>query len=432
MQNMARTIVDSNLKDRAARSRLAARGKPHYRLIEPGLHLGYRRPRGRKGKAAAGGTWVVRHYVGGQAYVTETIGVADDFSDADGVAVLDFRQAQNKAREIHVARAHGDAGMVGPLTVAAALDAYLEHLEGRGQSVVNQRHHADALIIPVLGDAEVAKLTTKQLSRWLHDLAKLPPRVRTQPGQPQQHREIDTDDPEAVRRRRSSANRVYNTLRAALNHVWRQGSVPSNAAWARVESFANVDAARVRALTVAESKRLINVCDAELRPLVVAALQSGCRYGELCRLLVGDFNPDSGTLAIWQSKSGKPRHVVLTREGADFFAQLAAGRDPGDPMLRRADGSAWGRSNQQHRMIDACRRAKITPPIGVHCLRHTWASLAIMAGMPLQVAARNLGHVDITMVQKHYGHLAQDYVTDAIREHAPKFGLVTSNVSVLR
>jgi hypothetical protein len=155
---MARTIVDSNLKDRAARSRLTARGKPHFRLIEPGLHLGYRRPRGREGKAAAAGAWVVRHYVGRQTYTTTTIGVADDFSDADGVAVLDFRQAQNKARELHVARAHSDAGVAGPLTVATALDAYLEHLEGRGQSVANQRHHAHALIAPLLGEIEVSAL----------------------------------------------------------------------------------------------------------------------------------------------------------------------------------------------------------------------------------------------------------------------------------
>ena len=39
---MARTVRDAQLESREARSRLEARGKPHYRLIEPGLHLGYR------------------------------------------------------------------------------------------------------------------------------------------------------------------------------------------------------------------------------------------------------------------------------------------------------------------------------------------------------------------------------------------------------
>ena len=429
---MARTVTDSNLRDRAARSRLAARGKPHYRLIEPGLHLGYRKPCGRKGRAAVAGAWVMRHYVGAQAYVTETIGTADDYSDADGTAILDFRQAQQRARERHVARAHGAAGIVGPLTVAGALDAHLEHLEGKGQSVVDQRYHGRAFIEPALGAVEVAELTTTQLSRWLRELAKQPPRVRTRPGQPQQHRAVD-DDPEAGRRRRATANRIYCTLRAALNHAWRQGAVSSNAAWARVEAFVGTDAARVRALTVAEAKRLINACDPEFRPVVVAALQTGCRYGELCQLEVGAFNPDSGTLAIWQSKSGKPRHVILTGEGVSFFAQLVAGRDPGEIMLRRADGTTWGRAHQQSRMVAACARARISPPIGIHGLRHTWASLAIMAGMPLQVAARNLGHVDTSMVEKHYGHLSKSFIHDAIREHAPTFGLTkSSNVTALR
>ena len=59
---------------------------------------------------------------------------------------------------------------------------------------------------------------------------------------------------------------------------------------------------------------------------MIAALQTGARYQELARLRVADFNVDAGTLAIWQSKSGKPRHIVLTDEGAAFFEQLCAGR----------------------------------------------------------------------------------------------------------
>ncbi|HEY4408040.1 MAG TPA: site-specific integrase, partial [Xanthobacteraceae bacterium] len=79
---MARTIRDANLESRTARSRLKARGKPYYRTIEPGLHLGYRKP------ISGSGKWVVRHYVGGQAYEVETIAPADDNADADGVAIL--------------------------------------------------------------------------------------------------------------------------------------------------------------------------------------------------------------------------------------------------------------------------------------------------------------------------------------------------------
>ena len=73
-------------------------------------------------------------------------------------------------------------------------------------------------------------------------------------------------------------------------------------------------------------------------------------------------------------------------------------------------------------MRDACERAKIKPAIGFHQLRHTWASHAVMNGVPLMVVARNLGHASTVMVEKFYGHLAETYIDAEIRAGAPKFG----------
>src|SRR5690348_7229093 len=126
---MARTLRDASLETRAARSRLKGRGKPYYRVIEEGLHLGFRKPRGRWVKPVGAGKWVVRSYTGKQAYEVETIGVADDFSDADGVAILSYTQAQQKARERLVRRAHAASGVTYSLTVRQAVEAYLEFLE---------------------------------------------------------------------------------------------------------------------------------------------------------------------------------------------------------------------------------------------------------------------------------------------------------------
>ena len=68
---MARKIRDATIDTREARGKLKPRGKPYWRTIERGLHLGYRRL---KGKA---GTWCARHYRGAQQYEVESIGVAD-------------------------------------------------------------------------------------------------------------------------------------------------------------------------------------------------------------------------------------------------------------------------------------------------------------------------------------------------------------------
>jgi integrase len=259
------------------------------------------------------------------------------------------------------------------------------------------------------------------LRRWHRNLADAPKRVRggTRP--------VDADDLEAVRRRQVSANRILGQLKAALNFAFEDGKVASDAEWRRVKPFKDVNRSRAAYLTIAQSKRLLNACDPEFRLLVRAALETGARYGELCRLRVEHFNPDSGTLDIRFSKSGKAKHIILTEDGQAFFAALVAGRVGSERMFRRD----WKPSDQIRPMAKACERAKIDPPMGFNQLRHTWASHAVMGGMPLPVVARNLGHVDTRMVEKHYGHLAPSFVADAVRKHAPRFGKVSSNVRAL-
>lgn len=393
---------------------------PYYRSLDRKLHLGYRRLKGKPG------TWWARHYLGDRQYELEALGAADDMSDADGTEILSFWQAQDKARGRMTQRTQTAAVANGPLTVRKAIEEYLEFLETNRKSADDARYRANAFILPEFGDEEVDALTTDRLRRWHARLAKTAPRLRTKTGEKQQHREI-TDDDETRRRRRSTANRTLTILKAALNRAWRDDKASSDAAWRRVEPFEDVDAARVRYLTVAEAKRLINASDPEFRPLVEAALQTGARYGELCRLDVHDFNRDAGTLAIRSSKSGKPRHIVLTEEGIALFKHLSAGRSGHEPMLHRADGSRFQKSQQARPLIDACDRAKIKPRISIHGLRHTWASLAVMNNVPLMVVAKNLGHADTRMVEKHYGHLAPSYVADAIRQGAPRFGFKTDN-----
>ena len=46
-----------------------------------------------------------------------------------------------------------------------------------------------------------------------------------------------------------------------------------------------------------------------------------------------------------------------------------------------------------------------------------------MGGMPMLVVARNLGHADTRMVERHYGHLREDFIDRAVKDHAPRYGL---------
>lgn len=419
---MARTVKDEKLESRAAREKLAPRGKPYYRAIEAGLHLGYRKAKGRPGQRVAG-TWVLRRYAGAQTYVVERIGAADDFMDADGAAVLSFKHAQHEARRRHTQLAK--ATRPGPLTVRTAVEEYLAFLEANRKSSGDARYKAEAFILPPLGDKDLVALTTKELRHWLNGLAKAPRRLRTGKGKPQQFAEVD-NSADGKRRRQSTANRILTILKAALNQQFKDGNVTSDVEWRRVTPFRGADEARVRYLSIDECQRLMNAASPDFRQLVTGAITTGARYGELCALEVRDYNPDSETLHVRTSKGGKGRHIELTTEGISFIERHCRGMAGDELMFKHTSGEPWGTAHQARPMLEACKAAQIKPAISIHGLRHTWASHAVMNGVPLIVVAKNLGHRDTRMVEKFYGHLAPSYVREAIREKAPTFGIATS------
>jgi integrase len=295
--------------------------------------------------------------------VVESIGHADDVDDADGIDILDFWQAQDRARALLKQRATGCTPR-GVYTVQQTVDDYLDHIQGK-PSYYEVQKRLSAYVPPELAKKDVAKLTRQDLVKWHRDLAKAPPRTRTKKGQDQRHRRVDMRDPEIVRARQNSANRILGMLKAALNFAVADEKV-SEGPWRRVKPFKGVDVARTRYLSIAECQRLLNACDPEFRKLVHALLLTGCRYQEIARLTVADV--DIGTLYIQTSKAGKPRHVWLTDEGRLFFEQLAAGRlrqrvdvGPSVGEVRTGEADAGGVSACQHRSADLA--AWVTPHI---------------------------------------------------------------------
>ena len=230
----------------------------------------------------------------------------------------------------------------------------------------------------------------------------------------------------------ATANRLLTILKSALNKAWRDHKVDNDKAWRSVPPFKGATASRARWLSRDECLRLINASDGDFRDLVRAALHTGCRYSELGRLTSTDFDADAGTVAVRKSKSGKPRHVVLTEDGASFFAEAVAKAKGRSLLFCRADGMPWKTCMQQKPMEAASKAACLTPRATFHALRHTYASHLISNSVPLLVVARNLGHRDTRMVELHYGHLAPSYEADAMRAGALRFERGDTVVTTLR
>jgi integrase len=88
-------------------------------------------------------------------------------------------------------------------------------------------------------------------------------------------------------------------------------------------------------------------------------LATGCRYGELCRMTVSDFNPESATISVRLAKGGKVRHVALAEEGKALLSNLSAGRLGRELIFLRVDGKPWGPSHQQRPLTEASRIAAV-------------------------------------------------------------------------
>jgi site-specific recombinase XerD len=89
---------------------------------------------------------------------------------------------------------------------------------------------------------------------------------------------------------------------------------------------------------------------------------------------VRDFSPDSGTIHVRETKSGHARHVALNDDGKAIFASLATGKTGKELIFQRSDGGSWKAAQQTRPLVDACKRASISPAIGFHVLRHSYAS----------------------------------------------------------
>ncbi|MGL4961007.1 MAG: tyrosine-type recombinase/integrase [Inquilinus sp.] len=416
---MPRTAKDARLDTRTVRTKLAKRREPYWRPISEGLAIGYR-------KGEKGGTWIARHYTSDTGRRFGALGTADDLADADGVHVLSFHQAQEAARSWFGKLAKEDAGDTagGPYSVREALEDYLTAYERRGgKAASSMRSIVKAHIVPTLGDIDVTKLLRRDIDKWFDGIAKAPPRLRTRKGEPQAFREAN-DSTELIRRRRASANRILTVLKAGLNHAHHAGRLTSKTAWELVKPFREVDVPKVRYLSDAEAKRLTNACPADLRAMIVAALLTGCRYSELAAMRPGDFNAEARVVTVARSKAGKARHVALTDEGAECFTAAVRGKKSTDLIFLRADGEPWGKSHQHRPITDASAAARISPAVGFHILRHTYASRLAMRAVPMAVIAAQLGHADTRMTERHYAHLAPNYVADTVRAAFDRIGLV--------
>jgi site-specific recombinase XerD len=169
-----------------------------------------------------------------------------------------------------------------------------------------------------------------------------------------------------------------------------------------------------RAMNPKDVKRLIEVIDdARDRALILLLLRTGMRIGEVLKLTMNDVDLKEKKVHLMEGeKNNMGRAVYLSNDAIFALKRMLAIRDKEENYIFCGHGHApICYSTARSRFVHYIKKARLEHKgYTVHCLRHTFASELLNAGMRLEVLQQLLGHQDIE-VTRRYARL-----TDKTRE----------------
>jgi integrase len=384
-------------ENRTTRLKLPIRKQPYYSPIAPGVKLGYRRNRG-------AGSWSVKVADGHGAYWLKSIGVADDFLDANGAAILNFWQASDRARKI-ASGDKRDATPAGdrPLTVSEALRDYAAALRSRKGDTRNVSRVAYHLP-PTLAAKFVGLLSARDLRAWRDAMLK------------------SGKNPTGLTD--ASANRTCRALKAALNLAATEDPrITNRSAWKDgLKGLSDAEVARSNAILSDEQVRALVAKAYALDPgfglWVEVHAVTGARTSQLLKLEVGDLQ-DAGPaprLMMPSSQKGRKRRierkpVAIPPSLAQALRLAAAERVSTEPLVKPPGGETLLR-NWLARTVKA---AGLPPSTTLYSLRHSSIVRSLLAGVPIRIVA--VAHDTSTvMIERNYSNEISDHADAVMRK----------------
>ncbi len=408
-------IVRPDISDPDVRRSLQPRTAPYFILLSYCRHVGFQK------QSTSGGNWVARvrnrdggykqHRVGHthQMSFEEAVRNAEDWFARSDIAIIAAEPYQlGSKRSLSIC----PIGSVP--TVASAMKNYLEW-----KAMAATRSHFETLvslinyyIVPNLALVLLEEFNGKHFGDFCLQVIETPPKLgREDPRTRNKLRELSQ---EALRKRKKTLNALISILRGAFLLAWERGDLEGDKPIRCLRRLPNVDRPRVVFLSRQQCQRLLDACSDDLRILVQAALYTGCRANELCKMRVEDLDQSGCAVFVSSLKGVRQRFVFLPPEGLEFFRCIAGNRPPSENLFSRASGRIWGAEYKSH-FQKARKLSGLPNSITFHGLRHTYASQLIQGGASLLTVAEQLGHCNVQTVSTTYGHLCAHQREEEVR-----------------
>ena len=209
---------------------------------------------------------------------------------------------------------------------------------------------------------------------------------------------------------KSTVNRCLAIMRKMFNiavewNYLRRDQVP------KFKLFPEGNVLKERILSETEEAALLSACSDHLRSILIVALNSGCRLGEILNLKWDQVNLKARALRVERTKNNKIRMIPINTALFDEFSRLKSTQGVSEYVfLNPKTQKPYGSIKTAFRA--ACRRAGIKG-LRLHDARHTFASRLISNGIDLITIKDLLGHGSVRITEK-YAHSNQEQKRKAV------------------
>jgi len=174
----------------------------------------------------------------------------------------------------------------------------------------------------------------------------------------------------------------------------------------KIRFFSEQENAKERILTGEEEIRLLKASPGHLKPILIVALNTGMRRGEILGLKWSQVDLERRVIKVERTKSGKNRFVFMNSALFKVFEELHKDRvDREQVFVNPKTGRPF--RDIKRAFKSACEKAEIEN-LRIHDLRHTFASRLVERGADLITVKELLGHSTVKMTERYtHPNLAQ-------------------------